>query len=108
MAVSSNSQNKSETMEFLEDLLGGPLAFGDHLAAIRKGDELTQEAFAKQLSISRQHLCDIEKGRRTVSPERAARWARQLGYPETLFVRLALQGLVEQAGLKMKVRIEAA
>jgi ferredoxin len=43
----------------------------------------------------------IEKGRKTVSPERAAKGARLLGYPETVFVRLA-------AGLRYKVEIEAA
>jgi hypothetical protein len=49
------------------------------------------------------HLCDIEKGRKSVSPERASRFARELGYSEEQFVRLALQQLVEVAGLKFQV-----
>ena len=109
MAVRKEKKiQKSETMKFLEGLIGGRLTFGRHLSAIRKGEKVTLDVFAKQLGISRQHLCDIEKGRRTVSLERAAKWARQLGYSETLFVRLALQDMVEQAGLNMKVSIEAA
>jgi transcriptional regulator with XRE-family HTH domain len=76
--------------------------------SIRKGEEMTLEAFAKLLGVSRQHLCDIEKGRRRVSPERAAKWARVLGYSETTMVQLALQYMVEEAGLKMKVSVKAA
>jgi transcriptional regulator with XRE-family HTH domain len=57
----------------------------------REGEELTLEAFAKKLGVSRQNLCDIEKGRKGVSPERAARWAQLLGYPDAQWVRLALQ-----------------
>ena len=95
-------------MTFLEGVMGGPLTFGGHLAAIRKGEEMTLDAFAKLLGVSRQHLCDIEKGRRRVSPERAAKWARVLGYSETTMVQMALQYMVEEAGLKMKVSVKAA
>ena len=51
------------------------------------------------LSVSKSHLCDVEKGRKTVSPEQAARWARILGYPESVLVRLAIQGTLDAAGL---------
>lgn len=63
---------------------------------------------AERLEISRSHLCDIEKQRKTVSPERAARFASILGYGEAQFVRLALQGLVEDAGLRLRVHVTAA
>jgi transcriptional regulator with XRE-family HTH domain len=104
----ATKKKKSEAMTFLESVMGGPLTFGGHLSAIRQGEEMTLDAFAKRLGISRQHLCDIEKGRRRVSPERAARWARVLGYSETTMVQLALQYMVEEAGLKMKVSVKAA
>jgi len=64
--------------------------------------------FAKRLGISRSHFCDIEKGRKSVSVARAARFAKILGYSEAQFVRLSLQGLVEESGLKLRVRIDAA
>ena len=60
------------------------------------------------LGVSKSHLCDVEKGRKTVSPERAARWAHILGYPESVLVRLAMQGELDAAGLKYRVAIEAA
>jgi hypothetical protein len=53
-------------------------------------------------------LCDIEKGRRAVSVERAAEWARKLGYLEAQYVALALQAEVTAAGLDLKVKVEAA
>lgn len=50
----------------------------------------------------------MEKGRKTLSPERAAKWARILGYPESVFIGLAIQAELDAAGLKYKVEIEAA
>jgi DNA-binding XRE family transcriptional regulator len=82
--------------------------FGKMLRAVRDGDELTLEVFAQGIGVSRQNLCDIEKGRKGVSPERAARWARLLGYPEAQSVRLARQAELDAAGLKYRVEIAAA
>jgi hypothetical protein len=47
-------------------------------------------------------------GKKVVSPERAARFPMILGRSQQQFVRLALQELVDEAGLKMKVDIAAA
>ncbi len=63
---------------------------------------------ARTLGISRSHLCDIEHGRKSVSLERAVRFAEVLGYSRDQFVRLALQAMVEEAGLPLKVKIQAA
>ena len=98
----------TSAIKLMERLTGGPLTFGKMLQAVREGDELTLEAFAKRLGVSRQNLCDIEKGRKGVSPERAARWARLLGYSEAQWLRLALQAELDAAGLKYRVEIEAA
>jgi hypothetical protein len=43
-----------------------------------------------------------------VSPERAAAWAKILGYSDIQFVRLALQDQLDKAGVKMSVTVEAA
>lgn len=96
---------KSKTMAFLDGLIGEPMTLGGLLAAIRKCDEIPQAALAKRLSISKSHLCDIEKGRKAVSLERAARFAKELGYSEEQFVRLALQQMVEVAGLPFWVEL---
>jgi hypothetical protein len=53
-------------------------------------------------------LCDIEKGRKAVSIERAVMFAEILGDSPDLFVELALQTQIEKAGLDYKVTIEAA
>ena len=101
-------EKKSDAMKLLEKLAGGPLTLGRAIESVRKSEELSQDQCAKKLGVSKSHLCDVEKGRKTVSPERAAKWARVLGYPESVLVRLAIQGELDAAGLKYKVEIEAA
>ncbi len=100
------TKKKSNAMKFLESLVG-ELTFGGLIEAMRQAEEMSQVEFAKKLGISKQHLCDIEKGRKFVSPERAARFAKILGYSEQSFVALALQDIVNQGGLKLKVSVEA-
>lgn len=99
---------KSETMKRLEKISGGSLTLGRAIESIRKSEDLSQDECAKKLGVSKSHLCDVEKGRKTVSPERAAKWARTLGYPESVLVRLAIQGELDAAGLRYRVEIEAA
>ena len=99
---------KSDTMKYLEQTAGRPLTLGGLLESIRLGEEMSQAAFARKLGVSPSHLCDIEKGRKVVSPERAARFARILGRSPEQFVRLSLQELIDEAGLKMKVNVAAA
>jgi transcriptional regulator with XRE-family HTH domain len=101
-------ERKSEAVKHLEKLRGGPLTFGALLRSVRESDGHTLEALAKRFEVSRSHLCDVEKGRRRVSVERAARWAKLLGYPAPVFVQLALQDEVDAAGLKLRVDVEAA
>lgn len=102
------TRKKSEARKFLEKL-AGPLTLGSFLAAIRKGEELTQAVFAKQLKISVSELSDIERERKGVSAKRAAQFARTLGYSERQFVRLALQDSLHRQGMeKFQVHIEAA
>ena len=100
------TKKKSDAMKFLESLVD-ELTFGGLIEAMRQAEEMSQVEFAKKLGISKQHLCDIEKGRKFVSPERAARFAKILGHSEQSFVALALQDIVNQGGLKLKVSVEA-
>jgi len=102
------STKKSEAVRFLEKLTGGPVTLGKFIEAVRKGEEMTQPEFAKRLGISKSHLNDIEKGRKAVSPDRAARYAKILGYSEARLVKLALQDLVDRGGLKLSVDVKAA
>ncbi len=106
--VRKAKEKKSEAMKRLEKISAGPLTLGRAIESIRKGEDLSQDECAKKLGVSKSHLCDVEKGRKTVSPERAAKWARTLGYPESVLVRLAIQSELDAAGLRYKVEIEAA
>ncbi len=105
----TTKRSKGSSVGDLErKILGGPLTFGEAVEALRVRDERSQVEFAKKLGISRQYLCDVEKGRRLVSPEQAARFARAFGHPAQVLVQLALQDAVHAGGLKLKVAVEAA
>lgn len=93
---------------YLEKLMGGPLTLGGALSAIRESEGESLAEFAQRLDISRSHLSDIEHGRRSVSLERAAKFAGALGQHQAQFVRLALQDQVRDAGLKLRVDVHAA
>ena len=58
--------------------------------------------------MSRAHVCDIEKGRKQISPGRAAKFAQALGYPEIVSVQLAVTDLLRREGLNYKVTITPA
>jgi plasmid maintenance system antidote protein VapI len=99
---------ESAAVRYLTALRGGALTFGALLRSIRQADEHTVAGLAKRLGISRAHLSEVETGRRLVSAARAAGWARALGYPEALFVKLALQADLDAAGLKLRVDVSVA
>lgn len=103
--LKSGTKGSKESMEFLKSISDEELTIGTFLHAIRLAEELNQTEFSKRLRLSNQHLCDIEKGRKIVSPARAAEFARRLGYSEKQFVRLALQEELERAGLEMTVEV---
>jgi transcriptional regulator with XRE-family HTH domain len=86
----------------------GPMTVGLFLKAIREGDDISQVDFAKKLKISRANLCDLEKERKLVSPERAAKFARILKVPESALVRLALQDILRAAHLNYQVQLKSA
>lgn len=103
-----STRKKSRALKYLESLTGGSLTMAKILYAIRSGEEMTQSEFADLLGISRSNLCDIEKGRRFISAEMAARFAERLGDSKKQFVRIALQDQLNRVGLKYHVNIEAA
>ena len=99
---------KSEAKKFLESMRRGPLTFGKMIESLRLADEISQIDLAKKMGISRAHLCDIEKGRRPVSVERAAHFAKVLGYSINQFVAVGLEDQLRKAGLKAKVHLDVA
>lgn len=83
----------------------GELSLGDFIRSLRESDEISQTDFAAKLKISRANLCDIEKNRKLVSPERASRFSKKLNFPEKFFVKLALEDLLRQSKLKYQVEL---
>lgn len=102
------TKNTQETLQYLENLMGEELTLRSLILAIRQGEELSQVEFAKMLGISRQVLCDIEHGRRIISPKKAAEYAELLGYSKKQFVRLCLQDIIDRDHLGLIVEIEDA
>lgn len=96
----------AKSLKQMEKITGGSLTLGKLIGAIRQADELSQVIFAKKLGISRQHLCDIEHDRKVVSPQLAAKYAKILGYSAEQFVRLALQAMLDKAGLGWRIELK--
>jgi transcriptional regulator with XRE-family HTH domain len=99
-------KKKSAARKFMEEITGGPLTLSALLYAIRVGEEMSQAEFALRIGVSKSHICDIEKGRKHVSPMRAMQFAKILKYSEEQFVRLALQDIVNQLNQKPVWRVE--
>jgi len=109
--MTTKTRKKTMKSQFtLKDLerSHGPMTIGRFIKAFREGDEVTQNAYAKRLGISKANLCDIEKGRKLVSAERAAKFAKVLGVPAAALVQLALQDQLRDAKLALKVEVHAA
>jgi len=82
-----------------------PISFGEMLQAYRGANEHTQVEMAEILGISKQDLCNIEKGRKLVSVERAISFANSLGMPSKTFAKYALQDQLHKAGIEGEVSI---
>lgn len=106
--MSTKKNRISDSMKLLNKLIGSKMTFGDTLEAIRLADGLSQSLFAKKLKISQAHLSQIEKGTKLVSPERARKFAKVLGYSEITFIELSLQDQLQKSGIKMKIHLEPA
>lgn len=103
-----STKMKSAARNTLEKLRGCRMTFGQMIESIRICDEISQAELARKLSMSRAHLCDIEKGRRAVTPEKAADFAKALGYSVNQFVARAIEDSLRRMGLKLKVEVKAA
>ena len=103
-----STKKSDKSLALLESISGRKLTIGGFLWAIREGEEMTQVAFAKNLGISRQYVCDLEHERRGISPAMAAKFAKKLGYSQEQFIRLALQDELDRAGLPFEVDVERA
>lgn len=101
-------QQRLDALRILDEV------FGWEGGAVPRGDDLRGQPVggfqgaARSQEIPESALEPTSPFRKVVSPERAARFAKILGRSQQQFVRLALQELVNEAGLKMKVDVAAA
>jgi transcriptional regulator with XRE-family HTH domain len=102
MTIKSKITQKS--LKTLEKI-AGKLTLGRMLWAIRESDEISQVDFAKKLNISKQHLCDIEHNRVSVSPKLAAEYADILGYPRSQFIKLSIQDILDRDKLGVSINV---
>ncbi len=91
-------------VEALEKKIG-VLTFANLLESYRQSDEKSQKDFAKFLGISQQSLCDLEKGRKIPSADRAARIAKKLHEPEDFWIKLALQDILRSQNFHYEVSL---
>lgn len=82
-----------------------PLSFADLIVIQRTEAELTQVEMAKKLGVTKQKLCDFEKGRRIPSTKMVASWAKKLGHPQDVWVQIVLQDQLRQDNLELKISI---
>jgi len=83
----------------------GPITFADLIIISREDIELTQIKMAKKLGISKQKLCDFEKGRRVPSAKMAAAWAKKLKQPQEVWVQVVLQDQLRKDKINLKVSV---
>ncbi len=84
----------------------GIFTFGQLINSLRRSDEFSQVELAKKMKISKSMLCDIEKGRRTVSLKTAKKFAKVLGYSEQQFISQVLQDMVRAVGYKAEIQLK--
>jgi transcriptional regulator with XRE-family HTH domain len=86
----------------------GKLSVGEFVHTWRTTEELSLKEFGRLVGMSAANLCDIEKGRKGVSPEKAEAIARAIGVPPALLVRLAIEENLRAAGLAYTVSVQPA
>lgn len=94
------------TLQTLERMIGYKPTLGTMLRSIRESEEMTQADFAKLLKIQPQKLCDIEKGRRFISPEMAEEFAKILGDSPEYFVVRCLQDELERKKINVVLDVK--
>lgn len=99
-------QKRDQSLQLLEEMLGYKPTFGTMLYSIRKCEEMSLSSFAKLLKITPQKLCDIEKGRRIVSPKTAVEFAKILADSPEYFVIKCLQDMLTRDNIDIQLSVK--
>jgi transcriptional regulator with XRE-family HTH domain len=81
------------------------LSLGGFLRSHRMGEELSQTDFADFLGISKQRLSDLENDKGNVSIKLCKELADKIGVPAEWLASLALQDMINKAGLNLKIAV---
>lgn len=86
----------------------GQLSVGEFLRAWRESEGISQKTFAIKIGISNANLCDIELRRKGVSPDKANKIAKKIGYPPLALVKMAIEDQLRLAGFDVSVELKPA
>src|ERR1700730_489855 len=86
----------------------GKATIAEFIHTWRTSEEMTLKEFGKKIGMSVANLCDIEKGRKGVSPEKAHQIGLVIGVPPALLVKMAVEEQLSAAGLSYTVELEPA
>ena len=81
------------------------LSFAKIIKSYRDCEGLTQAELAIMLGVAPGSLCDLEKGRKIPSPERAFSIASQLGECVEVWVQAAIQDRLDKYNIELQILV---
>jgi plasmid maintenance system antidote protein VapI len=102
----TKSDITDKTLQALENIIGYKPTLGTMLRTMRECEDMSLTEFAKILKITPQKLCDIEKGRRIISPKIAAEFARLLDDSPDFFVVQCLQDELDRYKINVSLDVK--
>jgi len=102
----TKSDITDKTLQTLENIIGYKPTLGTMLRTMRECEDMSLTEFAKILKTTPQKLCDIEKGRRVISPKMAAEFARLLDDSPDFFVVQCLQDELERNKIDVEIDVK--
>lgn len=99
---------KSTAMKQLEKAAGEAFSFAVMVKGYRTREDLTQEELATRLGMKKSYISNIENKRDFVTLEQAIKFAITLKEPVEVWARVALQDMVDRAGIDAVVEFKKA
>ena len=96
-----------DALMVLDDFIQEPLTFGEMIKTIRQTeyDNMTQQAFADLIGISKSRLSDVENNRKLISIAKAIELANKLGQSKRFFVMVVIQDMLAKNHLDYTIQI---
>ena len=98
---------KTTAEKQLDKIRGESFSFAMMLKTYRSREEVTQEELAKKLKVSKAYISNIENKRENITVEQAKKFATILKEPVNLWVTMAMQDMLDRAGIKAKIKLAA-